>query len=100
MLASPPARESKATHLPSGDQRGVPVTFIPNDDNWMGLEPSASHTQTSLGPVLLDSNAIFDPSGEMLGDNCCRDETMSLSAFGGDACKSSRQILMFLTPCT
>src|SRR5215469_5628982 len=100
MLASPPARESKATHLPSGDQRGVPVTFIPNDDNWMGLEPSASHTHTSLGPVLSDWKAIFDPLGEMLGAICWRDERTSLSAVGGDACKSSRQIFVFVTPCT
>src|SRR5215472_4057703 len=100
MLASPVARESNAIHLPSGDQRGVPVTPFPNDDNWMALEPSASHTQISLAPVLVDSKAIFDPSGEMLGEVCSRDETMSLLALGGDACKSSRQILMFVTPCT
>src|SRR5215471_13475057 len=100
MLASPPARESKAIHLPSGDQRGVPVTPIPNDDNWMGLEPSASQTQTSLGPVRLDSKAIFDPSGEMLGEICWRDETISLVARGGEASKSSRHMFMFVTPCT
>jgi hypothetical protein len=35
-----------------------------------------------MEPVLSDSNAIFDPSGEMLGDNCWRDETMSLLSFG------------------
>src|SRR5215469_10523925 len=100
MLASPPARESKATHLPSGDQRGVPVTCIPNDDNWMGLEPSASHTQTSLEPVLSDWKAMFAPAGEMLGAICWRDETISLLALGGEACRSSRQILVFITPCT
>src|SRR5215469_2758328 len=100
MLASPPARESNAIHLPSGDQRGDPVTLIPNDDNWMGLEPSASQIQISLEPVRSDSKAIFDRSGEMLGAPCWRDETMSLSALGGEACKSSRQIFIFLTPCT
>src|SRR3974377_1914598 len=99
MLASPPARESKAIHLPSGDQPGVPVTFIPNDDNWMGLEPSASHTQTSFGPVLSDSKEIFDPSGEMLGESCCRDETMTLLALGVDACKSRRQKFSFFPLC-
>src|SRR3974390_1154797 len=98
MLASPPARESNAIHLPSGDHRGVPVNCTPNDDNWMGLEPSASHTQTSSEPVRSDSKAIFYPSGEMLGDSCWRDETMSLLALGGDACKSSRQILTLRKP--
>src|SRR6516164_4088851 len=99
MLASPPARESKAIHLPSADQRGVPVTLIPNDDNWMGLEPSASHTQISWKPVRSDSKAILDPSGEMLGAICCRDETTSLLALGGAACRSSRHIFVFVTPC-
>src|SRR3974390_1066420 len=98
MLASPPALESKAIHLPSGDQRGVPGR-LPKNDNCTGLEPSASHTQTSFGPVLSDSKAIFDPSGEMLGESCCRDETMTLLALGVDACKSSRQIFSFVTPC-
>src|SRR5215469_2282795 len=100
MLASPPARESKAIHLPSGDQRGVPVACLPNDDNWIGLEPSASHTQTSLEPVRSDWKAIFDPSGEMLGAICWRDDTISLSALGGDPSKSRRQIFVFVRPCT
>src|SRR3974390_2370785 len=98
MLAWPVTRESNAINLPSGDHRGVPVAPFPNDDNWMGLEPSASHTQTSLAPVLSDSKAIFDPSGEMLGDSCWRDETMSLLALGGDACKSNRHILTLVKP--
>src|SRR5215469_9793605 len=98
MLASPPARESNAIHLPSGDQRGVPVNLIPNDDNWMGLEPSASHTQISLKPVRSDEKAIFDPSGEMLGAICWRDETISLLALGGEACRSNRHIFVFVTP--
>src|SRR3974377_622748 len=100
MLASPPARGSKAIHLPSGDQRGVPVTCIPNDDNWMGLEPSASHTQTSVEPVRSDEKGIFDPSGEMLGATRSRDKTINLSALGGKPFKSSRHIFVLVTPCT
>src|SRR6516162_3287899 len=100
MLASPPARESKAIHLPSGDQRGVPVTCTSNDDSWTGSEPSASETQTSLKPVLLDWNATFEPSGEMLGAICWRDEIKSLPALGGEATKSSRQIFVLVRPCT
>jgi|SRR6516162_5379274 hypothetical protein len=100
MLPSPPKRESKAIHLPSGDQRGVPVTFIPNDDNWMELEPSASHTHTSVEPVLSDWNAIFDPSGDMLGAICWRLDTTSLPALGGEASKSSRHMFVFVTLCT
>src|SRR3974390_2579404 len=100
MLASPPARESKAINLPSGDRRGGPVARTSNDDSWMGSEQSASQTQTSLKPVLLDWNATFEPSGEMLGAICWRDEITSLTALGGEACKSSRQIFVLVRPCT
>src|SRR5215469_14611034 len=100
MLGSPLVRESNAISLPYGDHRGVPVPEMPNDVNWMGLEPSESQTHTSLEPVLLDSKAILLPSGEILGASCSRDETTSFWPFGGDASKSRRQMFTLVNPCT
>src|ERR1700723_765696 len=75
----PPNRESKAIRSPSGDQRGVPAT-TPKEVSWRTLDPSTSQTHISRFPLRLDSNAIFLPSGEMLGDSCSADETISLRA--------------------
>ena len=83
-LDSPPNRESKAIRPPSGDQRGVPV-YTPKEVSWRTLDPSTSQTHISRAPLRSDSNAIFLPSGEMLGDSCSAEETINLCACAGGA---------------
>jgi hypothetical protein len=45
----------------------LPVFEKPKWLSCCALEPSTLHTHTSLTPLLVDSNAIMLPSGEMLG---------------------------------
>ena len=61
------ARVEGEQAFPSGDQRADPVSNIPKCVSCCPLEPSTLHTHTSLAPLLVDSNAIMLPSGEMLG---------------------------------
>ena len=63
----PPASESKAIRLPSGDQRGVVTSGPLKEVTWTGLEPSLLHTQISECPERSDTNAILVPSGENCG---------------------------------
>src|SRR6266852_7797254 len=57
---------SKAIHLPSGDQEGLPAC-VPNDVSCLQLPPSLWQIHTSSLPDRLDSNATLLPSGENLG---------------------------------
>ena len=66
MSALPGVRESKAICVPSGDQRGVPVTVL-KCVSWRGLVPSLRHNQTSYAPLRVDSKTIWLPSGENWG---------------------------------
>src|ERR1700756_3264394 len=95
MLASPPARESKAMSLPSGDQCGDPVILIPNELSCTAFEPSASETQTSWLPDRLDSKAIRFPSGEIFGAVCSREELTTSRACACGPDRSTRQIFTF-----
>src|SRR2546422_4694257 len=46
----PSLGESKAMRWPSEDQRGLPACGPPKNVNWIGFEPSLSHTQISALP--------------------------------------------------
>ena len=67
MSGWPSGRESKATHLPSGDQRGVPVSGPLKWVNCAALRPSGSQTQISCVPPRLERKATRLPSGENCG---------------------------------
>src|SRR2546430_16292790 len=99
MLASPPARESKAMRLPSGDQCGDPVILMPNELSCMAFEPSESETQTSWLPDRLDWKAIWVPSGEIFGAVCSREELTTFRACAYGSERSTRQIFTLLRLC-
>jgi hypothetical protein len=61
--------------VPSGDQRGVPLSE-PNEVNGTVFEPSLSQTQISPLPERPDAKAILRPSGENCGNTSLRVEEM------------------------
>src|SRR5690242_16866239 len=69
MFQPPPAsKQSNASHLPSGDQRGEPHCSLSNRVNSVAPEPSAFATHTATrSPPRPDSNAMRRPSGEYCG---------------------------------
>src|SRR5579883_2544403 len=60
-------RESKAIHLPSGDQRGDPVMAPLMLVSLRRPVPPELAIQTSFGPVRVLRKATLDPSGENWG---------------------------------
>src|SRR5512145_2270239 len=94
-------RESKAIHRPSGDQRGVPVTYGPQECSSRGLEPSLSQTQMALFPERPEVKAILLPSGEKSGPWSPKVEAISsVCDLALPAASSSmRQILMSSSVC-
>src|SRR5258708_21132 len=60
----PPALESNAIRVPSGDQRGHPVIAAPSDVNCTAPDPSLPQTQTSHRPERSEVNTILVPSGD------------------------------------
>src|ERR1035437_8193098 len=94
--SQPPSfpRASNASHLPSGDQRGVPLHGLPMLVIWAAPVPSAFATQTAkLATWRLDSKAILRPSGEYCG---ARSKALEVRKGVGAPPRSSRQILAFL----
>jgi hypothetical protein len=65
MSPLPDLMESKAIHLPSGDQFGLPVLPAFISVSIIGFVPSALQTQISMLPELSDAKAILLPSGEI-----------------------------------
>src|SRR6476659_6024025 len=93
MSGCPSGRLSNAMRVPSGDQRGVPVSVPPKRVNWTGSRPSESVTQISLLPERLERKAICVPSGEYCGlESYCVEETIFLG--GLRPVRSKRQILV------
>src|SRR5438477_10906919 len=82
---------SNAIFIPSGDQRGVPVSGPPYFVSCTGIRPLLSLTQISLLPDRLERNATRLPSGEYCGlESYCVDEvTLTGDSFPSD---STRQI--------
>src|SRR5712692_11873434 len=64
---------------PSGDHLGTELCSPTDDVNWMGLEPSPSHTQISYLPDRVDLKAIRVPSGEYSGSSSVCVEEMNLT---------------------
>src|SRR5438132_482370 len=64
---------------PSGDQCGPRVAGPTDEVNWMGLEPSLSHTQISFPPERDDTKTIRLASGEYSGSSSACVDQMSLT---------------------
>src|SRR2546429_9723200 len=99
MLASPPARESKAMRLPSGDQCGDPVILMPNELSCMAFQPSESENQTSWLPDRLEWKTILVPSGEIFRAVLFREDLTIFRACAYGSERATRLKITVLSPC-
>src|SRR6478736_434047 len=84
--------------IPSGDQRGVPVSGPAYRVSCTGIRPLLSLTQISLLPERFERNATRLPSGEYCGLESYWVEEITFAA-GPFPSVSMRQILASLKSC-
>src|SRR4029453_18593622 len=98
MSAFPSIQESKTICLPSGDQRGVPVSGPPIFVNCLKLDPSLSHSQISKLPDRRGANKNFFPSGEYCGPLSSSVEEISFRV-SFEPCNPIRQMFPSIIDC-